>query len=644
MLLLSGFVTWRLGEGQREASKASLLYASRSLRGAVEAELDRYRVIAEMLARSPALVAGDLETFHTEAERAFPLGSDSWILVSDVDGRQLINQLRPPGVALPKRAAAAIAAQRRAFSTGQTQLSGVFVSAVFDGPVVDIYVPVYRDGEPFVALGLVLNLQHFFKLLNAQTMPAGWLAGILDQYGNFVARSRDNDSVVGRPASAGWLAAMAENPDGAWATFPSRTGELHYVAWVKLPGSDWTVGVSSEVEAVEAPIRAATLRLGLGGLALTALCGAIAAWLAHGIARPVRRLETAAASLVRGEDVKLEPSRIPELAKVERALTRAAETMHANAHLGAIVASTGDAVLSYAPDGRVLSWNPAAERLFGYRHDEIVGRDLASMIPPDRAAEAAEKRAQVRAGETIQLETVRLRKDGVGIDVFITAAPIRAADGTITAISAIAHDIGERKRHEAQMQFVMRELSHRTKNLLAVIQAVARQVGRQSLSVEDFQTRFGARIRALAQAHDLLVSNQWLGAPIDQVVRAQLAGFSDRIEIKGPPLMLRPEMVQNLSLAIHELATNAVKYGALSTPQGRVVVNWSADPDAAGYAFHWQESGGPIVVPPMRQGFGSSVLSYVAQGTTGGRASLDFYPEGVAWTLHLAQANFVSAH
>ena len=157
------------------------------------------------------------------------------------------------------------------------------------------------------------------------------------------------------------------------------------------------------------------------------------------------------------------------------------------------------------------------------------------------------------------------------------------ADRTLDALASTArvfeqHD-KERDEREAHVRLIMRELSHRSKNLLAIVLAIARQTSRHTTSFSDFESRFNSRIQALADAHDLLVDQQWSGALIDDLVRAQLAAFGmEKVACRGERIMLQAEAVQNVALALHELATNASKYGALSVPAGKVNIDWVREP------------------------------------------------------------------
>jgi len=309
------------------------------------------------------------------------------------------------------------------------------------------------------------------------------------------------------------------------------------------------------------------------------------------------------------------------------------------AHLAAIVDSSMDAIVSWTPDGKIRSWNPGAERMFGYTAEEAIGQQVGFLVPPDLGETAGGFFERAKAGERISMETVRRRKDGTLIPVSVSASPMRDAEGHIVAVSVIFRDISEQKRREEHTRFIMRELSHRSKNLLAVIQAMARQTARTSRDLADFQDRFTARVRGLAQSHDLLVKRDWRGVPVAELVRSHLEPFIDRTEhdltLSGPGLLLNPEAAQNVGLALHELATNASKHGALSNPRGRVDIRWSLDQRQDGPRFRivWRESGGPEVHEPVRRGFGDTVIRAMVARALDGETKVEWKPEGLVWTL-----------
>jgi two-component sensor histidine kinase len=211
---------------------------------------------------------------------------------------------------------------------------------------------------------------------------------------------------------------------------------------------------------------------------------------------------------------------------------------------------------------------------------------------------------------------------------------LQEANEVATALAAAA---GERERHEDQIMLLMRELAHRSKNQLAIIQAMAGQTARRSASLEEFTGRFEQRLRALASSTDLLASQAWLSAPLAELVRAQLQPFGEvgggRIEARGPALAVGTRAAQNLGLALHELATNASKYGALSNAEGRVAIAWQIERvgEAAHFTLSWRERGGPPVAPPTRSGFGQIVIDQMISQALCGVVELEFRPDGLVW-------------
>jgi two-component sensor histidine kinase len=195
--------------------------------------------------------------------------------------------------------------------------------------------------------------------------------------------------------------------------------------------------------------------------------------------------------------------------------------------------------------------------------------------------------------------------------------------------------VTERKEGEAHLRLLLRELTHRSKNLLAVIQAMARQTARHAGSIDGFLNQFGARLQALAASHDLLVRESWYGASLGELIRSQLGGYldgsSDQVSIEGPALALKPEAAQNLGLALHELAVNAAKYGALSVPNGRVSITWSQRDgrDDGSIDLDWKERAGPKVKTRRKKGFGSMVIERNLVRALDAEVNLEFDPNGL---------------
>jgi PAS domain S-box-containing protein len=206
-----------------------------------------------------------------------------------------------------------------------------------------------------------------------------------------------------------------------------------------------------------------------------------------------------------------------------------------------------------------------------------------------------------------------------------------------------AADITERKCAEERQLLLMRELSHRTKNLLSVVQSIANQTAASRPT--NFVERFSQRLQALSASQDLLVNSEWRGVEIEALVRAQLAHFADligdRIKIEGPRLTMTPSAAQSIGMALHELATNAGKYGSLSDDHGSVTIDWRIDDDE--FSIGWIERRGPRVKPPKRRGFGSTIISTVAENNLGGEVDLVYEANGVVWRLRCSKSKALSA-
>jgi len=221
-------------------------------------------------------------------------------------------------------------------------------------------------------------------------------------------------------------------------------------------------------------------------------------------------------------------------------------------------------------------------------------------------------------------------------------------NGRAVRILGTARDITPRKQREQHVRVLLRELVHRSKNLLAVVQAMARQSALGAASVEEFQRKFSARLQALSMAHDLLVSQDWRGASMRDLVRAQMAYCLDverddvdaHARIDGPKAMLSPEAAQNIGLALHELAANALSFGALSCSEGVVSLSWRLDGDR--FCVDWRETGGPEVAPPRREGFGHKVLKRLVALALDGTAALEFPSEGLSWSLSIPATHIIA--
>jgi PAS domain S-box-containing protein len=322
------------------------------------------------------------------------------------------------------------------------------------------------------------------------------------------------------------------------------------------------------------------------------------------------------------------------------------ERKHAEAALGeieqrlrglaSIVESSDDAIVSKNLDGVITSWNRGAERIFGYTAAEAVGEPITIVIPQDRHDEERMILTRIRRGERIDhFETVRQRKHGSLIVVSLTVSPVKNAEGKIVGASKIARDITEQKRNQEQIATLAREAEHRSKNLLASVQATVNLS--QSDTPEGLKQAIDGRIRALANVHSLFVETRWIGAELSAIATQELAPYFDknetRLRIEGPQVLLEPDAAQAIAVALHELATNCIKYGALSVAKGQIDLTWSHEADGR-LILRWTEFGGPVVERPTHCGFGSRVIERMI-GQLKGKAHFDWRREGLVCEIIL---------
>jgi PAS domain S-box-containing protein len=298
--------------------------------------------------------------------------------------------------------------------------------------------------------------------------------------------------------------------------------------------------------------------------------------------------------------------------------------------LGSIVESSDDAVVSKNLDGIIASWNKGAERVFGYTAEEAIGRPITIVIPEDRLNEEVEILRRIGRGERIDhFETIRRRKDGTLFPISLTVSPVKNAEGRIIGASKIARDITEQRQSREQIATLAREVEHRGKNLLASVQAIV-NLSRAD-TMQGLKDAIEGRIQALANVQSLFVESRWVGAELSAIAARELApyGAADkkRVRIEGPSILLEPTAAQAVAVTLHELATNAAKYGSLSVPEGQLDLTWQRGAGGE-IILRWAEVGGPAMQKPGRQGFGSRVIKQMT-AQLHGKAEFDWRPQGL---------------
>ena len=251
------------------------------------------------------------------------------------------------------------------------------------------------------------------------------------------------------------------------------------------------------------------------------------------------------------------------------------------------------------------------------------------------------KKAVIDTGQPQRFEVAAPGPSGSGEYWYdVRLEPIVDTGGAVTGINGVAIEVTDRKKREQNMRLLMREIAHRSKNILAVVQAMARQTANSTPEPEAFIERFASRLEALGATHSLLTEEGWAGADIGDLIRSQLGHQLDligkQIFLSGPRFTLPADMSQNIGLALHELSTNATKYGALSVPTGRIYIHWTVGEPVDGkreIALSWREEGGPPVTPPKRKGFGQVVIERTVSRAVGGKVDINYDPKGLSWRI-----------
>lgn len=331
---------------------------------------------------------------------------------------------------------------------------------------------------------------------------------------------------------------------------------------------------------------------------------------------------------------------------------RAAQPGHdAAAFLAAIIESSEDAIISKSLQGIITTWNKGAERLFGYAAQEAVGRPITMVIPEDRLDEEPAILARINAGERVDhFETIRRRKDGSLIDISLTISPIRDGDGKIIGASKIARDISDRKRAAQHQDLLLREMHHRVKNLFAITGSIITLAARTAQTPAELATGMKDRLVALSRAHEMTLPSFTGGEAFAEqsttlftLLTSLLSPFEDkeggRWRLHGEDAQISADRVTSLALLFHEYATNAVKYGALSVPEGRLDVTSGSRPES--FEITWLESNaGPAAVQPRKDtGFGTTLEQMVIR-TLNAQVSREWQPHGLLIRLTVPRDAF----
>jgi PAS domain S-box-containing protein len=308
---------------------------------------------------------------------------------------------------------------------------------------------------------------------------------------------------------------------------------------------------------------------------------------------------------------------------------------HSAERLAAIVESSFDAIISKDLFGTIVSWNKAAERMFGFPESEAVGKPIYLIIPDDKRDEEADILRRLKLGERIEpFQTTRRHRDGRMVPISITISPIKGRAGQLVGASSIARDISETRESDRRLRLLMREINHRVKNQYAVVLAVIRQTAIRSRSIEDFEKRVRERIMALSHSHDLLSQVDWAGVSLADLVAHQLKPFEalQPVQIIGPEIVLDANAVLNLGMAFHELIMNAMRFGVEDV--GGISITWRMTSEEGVDMFEliWSEQAVAYAdLLAHEEGYGALVLSKLVPTALSGQATWSFDGGLVVW-------------
>jgi PAS domain S-box-containing protein len=652
LLLFGAYAGYRTGETQLRHVRENLMIEARTLSASVDREIIGEIERLQVLAASPSLRQGDFAEFRRQAEASLVVRhgvpqprlkdtvasdpNEGAIVLIDRNMQQLVNTRAPAGTPLPAGGAPDLT--ERALATGKPQVTGLFTAPLINQPMVTIVMPVHIGGENRYALARAPDRYAIARVIAATELPAGWQAqaAVSDAEHRVIASSDPAVHSIGSELPpAQWRDAVS----GVFEFIDSQ-GRPSLEASTKSELTGWETAVWAPRALLEAPIRAQWRTLGVMALLAIASVVALALWLGRTIARAVGH--AARAAINGGESGLLLPGATPvaEINTLMAEFRQAANLVRESKdrlQLALEAAQLGS--WQYHPPTRIVTADARCREIFDISTERATIEEILKPVHPDDAERlwtaiaaaldpvdpkrsAASFRLRLRNGRVRWVETL-------GLAYFEGAGRDRRA----VTVAGTAQDITERKEREEKEHLLMREINHRAKNMLSVVDSIAHQTAIRN--PEDFIARFSARIQALSANQDLLVRNEWNGVDVEDLVRAQLAHFADligsRIVVHGPELRLKAASAQAIGLALHELATNAGKYGALSADKGRVDVCWEIDGNT--FVVSWTERDGPPVSAPKRRGFGTVVMGAMMERSVDGLIDIDYAPSGLTWRL-----------
>lgn len=632
---------------EQDATDQRLQETVRALASSLDREIEKSETALRILAFSQSLREGDFAAFYEQVSQV-GLTKPSWVALTNLDGSVIFNTRLPYGVKLPNTGRPNDI--RRVAETRRSQLSDLQSGQFTGRPLVLLDVPVIIDDKVAYVLSVAIGFEVFQQLITDQRINDGWNGAILDRNGRIIARLRAPDQFVGQLARSALREAIAASPEGKVQSVtldgvPVRS----YFSRSAAYGWAFTLSVP-DTELSESLRRSLFWLLAMASCIVAGIV--LVTILSRFIARPVDQLVAAAHALAQGEDVEPATTRVLEFDTIQKAIADAVTDLrHQEQERDAALARIAESEVrlklalnagdlgswEYTPSTGTFITSAACRANFGREPDEPFSyADLvASIHPEDRAHQAQAVAKAVSTRCDLHVEYRAIWPDGSEHWIRISGRTRVGPDDRLSMVG-VSQDITETKMAEERQAILLHELNHRVKNTLATVQSVASMTRRSAQQGDPAAwDAFMGRVQGLAKTHDLLTASHWQGALLSDVLNNELEPYQDsmrqRIRLRGPKVNLQPSAVLALGLAIHELATNATKYGSLSSPEGRINVMWAVTPtlNPPVLIVEWVESGGPRVAPPSRQGFGTKLIQRGLAQQLGGEIKLDFRPEGI---------------
>jgi PAS domain S-box-containing protein len=634
-------VGW-IAHDEREAERNELIGDSYAFADAVGREINAYFLLSAALSHSSHLQHGDLAGFTEQARDTLAEAPGVTLIVSTADGDPVLSiPPAPPDSPLLRNRGKLV---RRAFEPGAAFLSDVNADAALPEANASIETPVFLDGKPVYEIAMILPVNKFHDLIQRQNFPSNRLAGIVDRNGAFIARIPGDHGRPGTLASAEFREAARKLPETT-VTHTSVDGQSFVSAYAPVEGG-WTVGVAADARGLGIGRSALLLTSLLAGLAI--LGSLLLSYLnGRALTRRVRDLESQTKNVLTGAPIATKPTGVREFDSLSDALARTSELLALRTeqqrqteqelrsreeHFRLLADSLPQLVWTAGLDGRIEYTNARRDN-----YGPTGSADWEGIIHPDdrRATREAWLRAR-KAAAPYEMEH-RLFEIGKGYAWHLSrASPLLDAQGAVVRWYGTTTDIDEQKHREANILILISEVNHRSRNLLAVAQAIARSGVANAKTVREFQERYSERLLGLAASQDLLTDRNWRGVPLDSLVKAQTARCRDkRLVIGGPEVLLTPNATQTIGLALRELCDNALKHGAFSQADGEVSLIWRIDETEAKPKLEmtWHERGGPRVNPEANSGFGKVVIERLTAAGLNASSTLSLEPDGVIWRL-----------